>query len=71
MITFGVSIYYLMPYAMLSFNLNLLLNLFVFLLVGLLLGMTMLSINFQGILEKILVEVLLFWERSAIRSIVK
>eukprot|EP01119_Soliformovum_irregulare_P020807 TRINITY_DN6797_c0_g1_i1.p1 TRINITY_DN6797_c0_g1~~TRINITY_DN6797_c0_g1_i1.p1 ORF type:complete len:1024 (+),score=319.29 TRINITY_DN6797_c0_g1_i1:58-3129(+) len=67
---FGVGVYYLLPYALLSFNLGLLLNLFVVLLIGLLLGTTMLAINFQNILEKILIYSLLWWERAAIRDLV-
>eukprot|EP01118_Nematostelium_gracile_P005989 TRINITY_DN1916_c0_g1_i1.p1 TRINITY_DN1916_c0_g1~~TRINITY_DN1916_c0_g1_i1.p1 ORF type:complete len:581 (-),score=131.11 TRINITY_DN1916_c0_g1_i1:40-1782(-) len=70
LILFGVSIYYLLPLALLSFNLGLLLNIFICLLVGLLLGMTILSINLNNSLEKLLLTLLLFWERRAIRELV-
>jgi len=43
--TFGLVVYYFMPYAMLSFNLGLMLRIFLALLIGLLVGMSMLALN--------------------------
>jgi len=67
---FGVSIYYLLPYSLLSLNLQLLLNLFVVLLLGMLFGMSLFTLNLQTIGERILVHVLFFWEKRGIKSIV-
>lgn len=65
----GGSIYYSVPLALLSMNISLLLNVFFFLLVAMLLGLVMLSLNFQSILENIIVTVFLFWEKRPIRTI--
>lgn len=67
---FGSSIYYILPLALVSFNISLLLNIFVALLVGMLLGMTIFSMNVQSLIETALVYCLFFWEKASIRSIV-
>eukprot|EP01125_Pyxidicula_operculata_P017807 TRINITY_DN6288_c0_g1_i1.p1 TRINITY_DN6288_c0_g1~~TRINITY_DN6288_c0_g1_i1.p1 ORF type:complete len:684 (-),score=67.92 TRINITY_DN6288_c0_g1_i1:50-2053(-) len=67
---FGGMIYYLLPLALLAANYGLLLNVFFFLLIGMLLGLTMLSLNLQRLLEKLVLQSFFFWENAAVRSIV-
>ncbi|KNC50523.1 uncharacterized protein AMSG_00684 [Thecamonas trahens ATCC 50062] len=52
---FGFLVYYLLPLALLSFNLTLLLNIFFGLLIGMLLGLALLALNFQHMIERLLV----------------
>uniref|UniRef100_A0A6B2KXH2 ABC3 transporter permease C-terminal domain-containing protein n=1 Tax=Arcella intermedia TaxID=1963864 RepID=A0A6B2KXH2_9EUKA len=66
---FGAMIYYIFPLALLSMNIGLLLNLFFFLLIGMLLGLTVLSLNMQPILERLVLKMFFFWENKAIQSI--
>jgi ABC-type antimicrobial peptide transport system permease subunit len=68
---FGATIYYVFPLALLSMNLGLLLNVFFFILGGMLLGLALLSVNLQRLLEQFVVAVFLWWDKSAIRELVK
>ena len=67
----GVSIYILLPQSLLSLNLGLLLDIFFLILLGMILGLTLLAVNLRGFLEKILVYVLLFWERKSMRRLLR
>ena len=51
-------------------NFTLLLNLFFLLLLGMLLGLVLLSLNIEHLLEFILVELFLFWEKVAVKQVV-
>jgi len=66
----GFLIYYLVPLALLSFNLALFFNIFFALLLGMLLGLILLSLNFQPLFERFLVWSCLWWEQVAIQSLV-
>ena len=68
MATFGGMIYYLMPLALVSFDLTLMLYIFFGLLVGMLAGLTMLSLNLERPLEHLLASVFLFWTGEATRT---
>ena len=70
-VVFGFLIYYLLPLSLLSFNLALFFNLFFGLLLGLLFGLILLALNFQHILERILLRMFFFWERPQIPFIVR
>lgn len=59
----GVTIYYVLPLAVLSFDLGLLLEIFFLILIGMIFGLTLISFNLQRLLETTLVSVLLFYER--------
>ncbi len=52
---FGVSIYYLLPLSLLSFNLGLVIAIFFWILIGLLLGLVILSLNIQHLMERLIV----------------
>ena len=56
---YGFSIYYLLPYSLVSLKLSLILEVFFFILMGLLLGLTLLAINLQRLLETLITHVLL------------
>jgi len=68
---FGVSIYLLLPYALIAWQLNLLLYIFVGILVGFMLGVAMLSLNLQHVTEMSLIHLLLFWRGRVTRSLVR
>ena len=70
-VTFGVTIYIILPQALLAENAGLILQVFFFILIGLILGLTLLTANLRGFLEKILVYILLFWERKSMRALLK
>lgn len=42
----GIAIYYLLPLAVLNFNIGLILQIFFFILLGMILGLTLISMNF-------------------------
>ncbi len=66
----GIGIYYLMPVAVLNFNLGLLLNIFFALLVGMILGLTLIALNLQRMLEVLLVNVLLIFETKSMKMLI-
>ncbi|KAL4454907.1 hypothetical protein ABPG74_006289 [Tetrahymena malaccensis] len=67
---FGVSIYYLLPLALLSFDFALLINIFFWILIGLLVGCILLALNVQYLIERFVVNLCFFWVKSAIKTIV-
>lgn len=67
---YGVTIYYLLPLALLSFNLSLLSKIVIFILVGLLIALTIIAFNMQSYVETLLTTVFLFFERDSIRKMV-
>lgn len=69
-VTYGLSIYYFLPLAMLSFNFALVLRIFFFILVGMLFGLSLLAFNLQRFLEILLTYVLLFFEKSSMKQMV-
>ena len=70
-VVFGFLIYYLLPLSLLSFNLALFFNLFFGLLLGLLFGLILLALNFQHMLERLLLRLFFFWERPQVPFIVR
>lgn len=67
---FGISIYFLLPLALLSFNIGLLLAIFFVLLCSMLLGFVMLTFNFQYLVERGVVAVFFFFAGAATRNII-
>ena len=70
-VSMGVTIYYFLPYCLISNNASLLLNIFFFILLGLIFGLTLLAVNLRGLLEKILIYALLFWEKKSMRNLIR
>ena len=67
----GVSVYFLLPVAVLNFDLGLLLEIFFMLLLGMILGLALISINFQKVLEILIVNTLLIFETKSIRILIQ
>lgn len=69
-VTYGLSIYYFLPLAMLSFNFSLILKIFFFILVGMLFGLSLLAFNLQRFLEILFTYAFLFFEKKSMKSMV-
>ena len=69
-VVYGLSIYYFLPLAMLSFNFALILRIFFFILVGMLFGLSLLAFNLQRGLEIILTHIFLFYEDKSMKLMV-
>ena len=67
----GMTVYYFLPYSLLTQNASLLLNIFFFILVGLIFGLALIAVNMRGLVEKLLIYVLLFWEKKSMRILIK
>ena len=67
---YGVTIYYVLPMALLSMNLNLVSQIIIFILVGLLFALTLLAFNIQSYMERICTHLFLFFEIGSIRAMV-
>jgi FtsH-binding integral membrane protein len=66
----GVSIYFLLPFAVLSFDLGLLLEIFFLLLVGMILGLALISLNLQRLFEIAIVNTLLIFENKSMKILI-
>lgn len=67
---YGVTIYYILPMALLSMNLNLVSRIIIFILVGLLFALTLLAFNVQSYIERLCTHFFLFMETGSIRAMV-
>ncbi|KAJ3055820.1 hypothetical protein HK097_009124 [Rhizophlyctis rosea] len=70
----GFTIYYLLPLALVSRNMELMFDLFIGLLIGMLLGLVLLASNFQPLAERVLLRgmfLVFFWESGAMHRIIK
>ena len=66
-----MTIYVILPQALLAENAGLILQVFFFILVGLILGLTLLTANLRGPFETFIVYLFFFWERKSIRALLK
>ena len=69
-VVFGGCIYYLLPLGIASRDYPLLTNIFFLLLVGMLVGFSLLALNFQYIIEIIIVKVLFCWEKAVVLTLI-
>lgn len=69
-VAYGISIYYFLPLSLLSFDFGMILRIFFFILLGMLFGLCLLAINFQRVLEVLLVYIFLCWETPSMRVLV-
>jgi hypothetical protein len=69
-ITYGISIFYLFPLALISFNFALLLQIFFYILLGMFLGLVILAMNVQRMLEILLTYVVLCCEKKSMKKLV-
>lgn len=67
---YGVTIYYLLPLALMSHNLSLLSQIIIFIIIGLLFALTLLAFNIQSTVEWFLTHIFLFFEIKSTRSMV-
>ena len=70
LVIYGASIYVFLPLALISSNFGLLLLVFFGILMGMIFGLTIFVSNFQQLLEFILVEIFLFWEKVSMKQLV-
>ena len=68
--SYGVTIYYLLPLALMSFNMNLLSQIVIFIIIGLLFALTLLAFNVQSTTEWILTHIFLFFETRSTKAMV-
>ena len=68
---YGLGIYYMLPLALLSFNLGLILQVFFFILLGYLLGLILFAANAQRLMERLILKVFLFWEKPSMTLLIK
>ena len=67
---YGMTIYYLLPLALLTMNLSLLLDIFFLILMGMIFGLTLIAQTLQHALEWITVHLLLFFERKSMKQLI-
>eukprot|EP01084_Bolivina_argentea_P186264 321107_1 len=70
LVLFGWFIYYFLPQAFLSGNLSELSIMLFSLMLAMLFGFVLIGINMQHIIERIIVKIILFWEKRPIPNIV-
>jgi hypothetical protein len=66
-VTYGLSIYYILPYSLVSFNLSLAMSVFLFILFGMILALANLAINFMVYLNFLVCQVLLILEKTNVK----
>lgn len=66
----GISIFYLLPTSLLSFNIALLLQIFFMILLGMVAGLTLISVNLQHLFEIFFVKTLLFFEKKSMKLLI-
>jgi hypothetical protein len=67
----GTAIFYLLPLAVLNFDIALILQIFFLILLGMILGLTLISFNLQRLLELAIVNFVLFFERASMKMMIK
>ena len=66
----GITIYYLLPLSVLTFNLGLLFGIFFLILIGMIFGLALISLNLQRIFELIVVYTILIYEKSSMKLLI-
>ena len=67
---YGVTIYYLLPLALMSLNLHLLSQIVIFIIIGLLFALTILAFNYQSTVEWFLTNIFLCFEKKSTKAFV-
>lgn len=70
-VIFGVSVYVILPQALLAENIGLILNIFFAILTAMILGLTLLTANLRGLVETFMVYILFWWERKSMRALIR
>jgi hypothetical protein len=72
-VTYGISVYYLLPLALISMNLGLLLHVFFMILMAMFQGLIMIAANVQRIVTSVVTHLLfsiMVWEKPSIKALV-
>jgi hypothetical protein len=69
-VLYGVSIYFLLPLALLTLNVSLILIVFTSILLGMLLGLVIVGFNFQSMIEIVVTYFLFFWEHKSMKILI-
>jgi hypothetical protein len=69
-VAYGVILYQVLPFSLMSFNMRMISQIFLFILFGIIFGLTILALKFQRVLEVTMTHVLLFFEKVSMRSMV-
>lgn len=64
---YGVTIYYLLPFALMQMNFSLVSQVIIFILIGLLFALTLIAFNIQPTIERVLSKVFLCFETRSMR----
>ena len=67
----GITVYIVLPMALLAENASIILQVFFLILIGMILGLALLAANLRSFVEIIVSYCLLFWEKKSMRSLVK
>lgn len=67
---YGISIYYLLPLALLSLNLSLIMRIFIFILFGMIFALSLIALNTQRIFEVLFTHIFLFFEANSVKVMV-
>ena len=70
-LSFGFGIYYLLPLSLISYNFSLAMTLFLGILFGMIIAIAILTINFMSIINSLLSNIFLFYEKTSTRLLVK
>jgi len=67
----GTIIYYVLPKTLVNMNLGVLIEVFLMILVGMILGLGLITLNLQKMVELILLNVFLFYEKASMKLLIK
>jgi Zn-dependent protease with chaperone function len=60
-VLYGITLYYILPLSLLSFNLSMIMQIFLFILFGIIFGLTILALKFQRTIETVFTYLFLFF----------
>jgi hypothetical protein len=69
-LSYGFSVYYLLPLSLVSFNFSLATSIFFGILFGMIVGLGLLSINLLPILNSIVARIIMLFEKAGTRQLV-
>ena len=70
-VLFGMTIYYFLPLGLLTQNASLILEIFFLILLGMIFGLTLFAVNLRGFIERLVIYLLLFWEKKSMRTLIR
>jgi len=67
---YGITLYYILPLSLLSFNLSLITQIFLFILFGIIFGLSIFALKLQRVMEIAITHIFLFFEHHSARLMV-